>query len=84
MPGAFDTQDLQRHFTQINSRLREIEAQIAKLSEKAGIDYVAPAAEAPEEVVNLVESGDTMGAIKKYRELTGADGATAREVVSGL
>ena len=84
MPGSFDTQDLQHHFTQINNRLREIEGQIARLSEKAGIDYAAPAAEAPEEVVKLVESGDTMGAIKKYRELTGADGKTAQEAVSAL
>lgn len=84
MAGSFDTQDLQRHFTQINNRLREIEGQIARLSEKAGIDYAAPAAEAPEEVVKLVESGDTMGAIKKYRELTGADGEAAREAVSAL
>jgi ribosomal protein L7/L12 len=38
----------------------------------------------PPEVVALVRNGDRLGAIKLYRELTGASGNDAREVVNGL
>jgi hypothetical protein len=41
-------------------------------------------AEVPQEVVDLAQSGDTMGAMKKYRELTGAGAEQATKVVSGL
>jgi ribosomal protein L7/L12 len=84
MAGAYNQESLERHFKQINERLRAIEAQVAALSENAGIAYEAPMAEVPQEVVDLAEAGDTMGAMKKYRELTGADADAAREVVGGL
>ncbi len=84
MPAAYEAADLNRKFSQINERLRGIEAQIAKLSKEAGIDYEEPAAEAPPEVLELVEAGKTMEAVKKYRELTGADFETARLAVGGL
>ena len=84
MPGAYSQESLERHFKQINERLRAIEDQIAKLSGEAGIGYEAPLAEVPQEVVDLAEAGDTMGAMKKYRELTGAGAEQATQVVSGL
>ncbi len=71
-------------FDRVNERLRAIEAQPALLSEKAGIPYEAPGSDVPEEVVELARSGNTLDAIKRYRELTGAGGEEAREVVSGL
>jgi hypothetical protein len=43
-----------------------------------------PLADVPQEVIDLAQGGDTLGAIKKYRELTGADGDAARTVVQGL
>jgi ribosomal protein L7/L12 len=84
MPAAYEATDLNRRFQQINQRLRAIEAQLALLSEKAGIDYDAPADEVPPDVVELAEAGKSMEAIKRYRELTNADFEKARDVVSGL
>jgi ribosomal protein L7/L12 len=84
MPGAYDAEDLNRKFNQIAERMRGIEAQLAVLSDKAGVPYSPPSDGAPPEVVQLAQSGDQMGAIKRYRELTGAGFEEAREVVSGL
>ena len=84
MPAEFQAEQLIRRFDAINERLRSIEAQLTVLSAKAGVPYSAPADEAPPEVVELARNGDTLGAMKRYRELTGADGEQAREVVLGL
>jgi ribosomal protein L7/L12 len=84
MAGAYSQESLQTHFAQINERLREIEAQLARLSEKAGVLYEAPGKDVPEEVVELAQAGDSMGAIKRYRELTQASAAEATEVVQKL
>jgi ribosomal protein L7/L12 len=71
-------------FDRVNERLRAIETQLALLSEKAGIPYEAPGSDVPDEVVELARAGNKLDAIKKYRELTGAGGDEAREVVAGL
>jgi ribosomal protein L7/L12 len=84
MPGAYNQESLERHFKQINERLRSIEQQLTRLSGEAGIPYEAPMAEVPQEVIDLAESGDTMGAMKKYRELTGAGAEEATRAVQGL
>ena len=84
MPGAYDQKSIEFHFAETNKRLREAEAQIARLSEKAGIDYEMPNADVPEDVVELAQSGKVLEAMQRYRELTGADADTARTVVGGL
>jgi hypothetical protein len=71
-------------FERVNKRLRAIEEQLALLSEKAGVPYNAPSAGHPQEVIDLARAGKTFDAIKKYRELTGADAQEASEVVAGL
>jgi ribosomal protein L7/L12 len=71
-------------FDRVNERLRAIEAQLAVLSEKAGVPYEAPSTGVPQEVVELVQAGKKLDAIKKYRELTGAGGDEAREIVAGI
>jgi len=71
-------------FDRVNERLRAIEAQLALLSEKAGVPYEAPGANVPDEVVALARDGKKLDAIKKLRELTGAGSAEAGEVVAGL
>jgi ribosomal protein L7/L12 len=38
----------------------------------------------PDEVVELAASGDRLGAIKRFRELTGASFGQASEVVDAL
>lgn len=71
-------------FERVNKRLRAIEEQLALLSEKAGVPYVAPSTGAPPEVVELVRAGRKLDAIRRYRELTGTDAATATEVVNSI
>jgi len=72
------------YIEQMFDRLRRIEQQLAVLSEQAGVPYDNPAAGAAPEVLELVEAGDRMGAIRKYRELTGADLDEARAAVEAL
>lgn len=84
MPGEYSQQALEAHFQQTNARLAAIEAFLSVLAGRVGIPYVNPTATVPPEVVALAQSGDRMGAMKKYRELTGAGLAEAQAVVAGL
>jgi ribosomal protein L7/L12 len=81
---AFNEAMIGIQFDRIGERLRAIEAQLALLSEKAGVPYESPSAGVPGEVVELVRGGKTLEAIKRYRELTGAGSDEAREVVAGI
>ena len=69
---------------QVFARLRKIEEQLAVLSEKAEVPYEAPSKSVPDEVIRLVEAGDRLGAIRKYRELTGCGAEEAKEAIAGL
>ncbi|HVY96675.1 MAG TPA: hypothetical protein VHA54_06915 [Solirubrobacterales bacterium] len=82
--SAYNELQLSSFIDQVFARLRAIEAQLAILSEQAGVPYTAPSQEAPAEVVELVQAGDRVGAIRKYRELTGCGMDEAKEVVAGL
>jgi ribosomal protein L7/L12 len=82
--SAYNDYQLSSFVDQIFERLRAIEAQLALLSEKAGVPYEAPSQEAPEEVVELVQQGDRIGAIRKYRELTGCGMDEAKELIAKL
>jgi ribosomal protein L7/L12 len=70
-------------------RLRQLEEQVERLSAQAGMPWSA--AMTPEgdggvdsQVVALAHSGQKIEAIKRYRELTGAGLAEAKQVVEGL
>jgi len=82
--GMYNEMQLSSYVDQIFKRLQRIEAQLALLSEKAGVPFETPAAGAPPEVVELAQAGDRMGALKKYRELTGAGMEEAQAVVEAL
>ncbi|MGE0068007.1 MAG: hypothetical protein AB7T48_11725 [Solirubrobacterales bacterium] len=82
--SAYNELQLSSFIDQVFERLRAIEAQLAVLSEKAGVPYVAPSQEAPQEVVDLVLSGDRLGAMRKYRELTGCGMDEAKEAIAKL
>jgi len=82
--SAYNELQLSSFVDQIFARLRAIEAQLAVLSEKAGVPYDAPGADVPGEVIDLAAQGDRMGAIKKYRELTGAGIEEAQEAIAKL
>jgi ribosomal protein L7/L12 len=81
---AFNEALVGMQFERINQRLRAIEEQLALLSEKAGVPYTSPSEGVPEDVVELAKEGKTLEAIKRYREVTGAGGDEAREVVAGI
>ena len=82
--AIYNEAQLSSYVDQIFERLRAIEGQLAVLSERAGVPYERPGAGAPPEVVELAAAGDRMGAIRKYRELTGAGVEEASKVVEGL
>ena len=82
--SVYNEMQLSSFVDQIFARLRELEAQMARVSEAAGVPYDAPADGVPQEVVDLVAAGDRMGAIKKYRELTGFGVEQAQEAISKL
>lgn len=84
MPAEYSAAMLQQHFAAISKRFDAIERQLALLSEKLGVPYTPPTADVPAEVVELVKAGKDLDAIKKYRELTGASGDEAREVIASI
>jgi ribosomal protein L7/L12 len=71
-------------FERINERLRAIEAQLALLSDQAGIEYHSPSEGVPEDVVELAKSGKELEAVRRYREITGVDSKEAQAVVAGI
>jgi len=71
-------------FERISARFRAIEDQLALLSEKAGVPYSRPSDGIPEDVVELAKAGKELDAIKRYRELTGADTKEAQEAIAGI
>jgi ribosomal protein L7/L12 len=81
---AFNEALIGMQFQRVNERLRAIEEQLAVLSEKAGVPYERPGANLPEDVVELAKAGKELEAVKRYRELTGADAREAQEVVAGI
>jgi ribosomal protein L7/L12 len=73
----------------LHFRLRQLEEQVERLSVQAGLPWSA--AMTPEsaggvdsEVVALAQSGQKIEAIKRYRELTGAGLAEAKQAVEAL
>jgi ribosomal protein L7/L12 len=84
MAGRYTEETLTAHFEQVNKRLAAIEEQLGRLSSAAGVPYSQPLASVPRDVIELARSGDRLGAIKRYRELTNCGFEEAREVVVGL
>lgn len=82
--SAHNELQLSSYVDQIFKRLERIERQLALVSQNLGLPFEDPAAAAPPEVLELVRAGDRMGAIRKYRELTGAGAAEAQEAIAAL
>ena len=82
--SVYNEMQLSSFVDQIFERLRALEAQMARVSEAAGVPYDAPGDGVPQEVIDLVQAGDRMGAIKKYRELTGLGIEQAQEAIAKL
>lgn len=86
MPGEYSQASLASHFEVTNRRLDRIEAQLVLISKTAGVPYAtyADSLNVPDEVVALARAGKQLDAVKRYRELTGANIDQAREVIVGL
>jgi ribosomal protein L7/L12 len=87
MPGEYDTKTLQARFEVTNRRLDRIEAQLKLIAETVGgVPYAtyAESLNVPDDVVALARAGKQLDAVKRYREVTGANIDQAREVVMGL
>jgi ribosomal protein L7/L12 len=86
MAGEYSTEALDRHFQAIGKRLDHIEEQLKRIANAGGVDYAtyAETNEVPDEVVQLAQAGDRLAAIKRFRELTGANFGQAAEIVDGL
>jgi ribosomal protein L7/L12 len=76
--------DLRPYFDKIGRRLESLEQQMVLVSEKVGLTYTPITAGVPQDVVALVRDGDMLGALKRYRELTGVSLDEAKAAVQGL
>lgn len=81
MSGAFDESSLSARFAAIEARLLRIEQHLALGSATEEVTFTAPSLTLPADVLALKQSGDLIGAIKRYRELTGADLRAAKDAV---
>ena len=86
MAGHYDDIALDRHFAAISRRFDHIEEQLKRIANAGGVQYAtfAEVNSVPEEVVQIAATGDRLGAIKKFRELTGANFGQAAEIVDAL
>jgi len=86
MPGEYTQETLAAHFRATNERLAHIEETLKRICDTMGLSYSTWTEEqgVPDEVVQLAAAGDTLGAVKKLRELTGVEFEKARDVVAGL
>jgi hypothetical protein len=84
MERLYNSQQVTLYIDQLRDRLRRTEDQLALLSERLGIPYERPGDGVPPEVAALVEAGDRLGAMRKYRELTGAGAQEAQEAIGRL
>jgi ribosomal protein L7/L12 len=84
MPGEYSQQTIAAHFDQTNKRLAAIEEQLSLVSRQLGLDFQPFTQGVPQDVVDMARSGDKLGAMKRYRELTQATFDEARDVVTGL
>ncbi|MCB1004092.1 MAG: hypothetical protein KDB35_07890 [Acidimicrobiales bacterium] len=86
MDDALRAEQVDSRFGNLNARLEAIEWNIARLLTQAGLDWEQPPAPTgPDaEIVALVRAGKTIEAIKRYRELTGTDLATAKAAVEQM
>lgn len=63
------------------ARLRRVERKLDLILAHLGLEFTEPGADLPETARALAERGDTIAAIKAYREATGARLAEAKRVV---
>jgi len=80
----YNENQLSSYVDQIFARLQRIEDHLAMSPAAAAEPFVPASASAPEDVVALARAGDRIGAIKRYREITGCGLEEARTLVAEL
>jgi ribosomal protein L7/L12 len=76
---------------QLTTDVERLEAKVAKLEallytvcDTVGIPYQRPGTGLTQDVVDLARTGDRLGAIKRYREVTGASLDEARAALADI
>ncbi len=70
---------------ELRQRVSRLERQVAFLLERLEFEYVdRPDDEVSPEIIDLVRRGNKLGAIKLYRQETGASLRTAKDFVDAL
>ena len=77
-------EQLEALFEKLGAHIESLEAQVAVLSEKAGVAYEPYRPTVPADVAELARAGKSLDAIKRYRELTGASMEEAKAVIAGI
>ena len=76
---------LDENVSHLNARVAKLERQVEFLLKHFELDYVdKPGAGVSPRVFEMVQMGDKIGAIKAYREETGVDLKTAKDVIDSL
>ncbi len=65
---------------ELEQRLSRLEAKLDLLMQNAGVSY-DPSQSVSGEVIRLIRAGQTIGAVKKHRELTGAGLKAAKDTI---
>jgi hypothetical protein len=84
MARQYNEMQLSSFVDQIFTRLERIETQLKLVSDAAGVPMEDPRAGIPEEIVELVRSGDRMGAVIKHRELFGSSLQEAQAAIEAI
>jgi len=86
MPGEYSQQQLQARFEGIVERFDRIETYLGSLGESAGkaFEPYADSLNIPPEVLALVQDGQRLQAVQRYRQLTGGSVQDAERLFAGL
>jgi hypothetical protein len=84
--GEYSQEQLQTRFRILNERLDRIEEYLLLLANTVHVPYAtyAQSLNLPDEVVALARDGNRLEAMKRYRQLTGANVKQAEEVLAGI
>ena len=68
----------------LHRRVAKLERMVAFLMKHGNVTFVDERTDVPAEVVAMVRARDKLGALKRYRELTGADILQAKAVIDTI
>jgi len=83
--GRGEMSDSNQEIEKIKMRLEKLESQMTFLQRSLGITTnVAPAWKASPEIIELIQRGDKIAAIKAFREQTGASLKDAKTFIESI